>query len=110
MKFVYVDLYMSLINPKGSHYQGYTYLKMFVEEVLNMKFNDYDYKKAVVKREYVICNGRRVDLVIEIADKVIPIEVKIYAKDQENQCYDYYKYCAKNSNVFYLTLRGGMPK
>lgn len=98
-----------LINPKGSHYQGYTYLKMFVEEVLNMKFNDYDYKKAVVKREYVICNERRVDLVIEIADKVIPIEVKIYAKDQENQCYDYYKYCAKNSNVFYLTLRGGCP-
>ena len=82
-RFIY-----ELINPKGSHYQGYTYLKMFVEEVLNMKFNDYDYKKAVVKREYVICNGRRVDLVIEIADKVIPIEVKIYAKDQENQCYE----------------------
>lgn len=103
-RFIY-----ELINPKGSHYQGYIYLKLFVEEVLNMKFNDYEYEKASVNREYIISNGRRVDLVIEIADKVIPIEVKIYAKDQYKQCYDYYKYCAKKSNVFYLTLRGICP-
>lgn len=103
-RFIY-----ELINPKGSHYQGYTYLKLFTEEVLKMKFSDYEYKKAVVYREHIISNGRRVDLVINISDKIIPIEVKIYANDQNNQCYDYYKYCAKNSNVFYLTLNGVAP-
>lgn len=103
-RFIY-----ELINPKGSHYQGYTYLKLFVEHVLNMNFSDYEYKKAVVHREYVINNGRRIDLVIEIGDKFIPIEVKIYAKDQYKQCFDYYKFYAKNSNVFYLTLDGRCP-
>lgn len=103
-KFIY-----ELINPKGSHYQGHTYLKLFVENVLNMRFSDSDYKKAVVHRECVIKNGRRIDLAIEISDKFIPIEVKIYAKDQYKQCYDYYKYYAKNSNVFYLTLSGVCP-
>lgn len=103
-RFIY-----ELINPKGSHYQGYTYLKLFIEEVLKMKFSDYEYKKAVVYREHLISNGRRVDLVINISDKIIPIEVKIYANDQKNQCYDYYKYCAKNSDVFYLTLNGVAP-
>lgn len=98
-----------LINPNGSHYQGYTYLKLFIEEVLDMKFSDSEYKKATVYREYVIGNGRRVDLVINIADRIIPIEVKIYANDQDKQCYDYYKICAKNSNVFYLTLNGVCP-
>lgn len=97
-----------LINTKGRHYQGYTYLKLFIENVLGMKFNDSEYKKANVHREYRISDGRRVDLVIEIDGKIIPIEVKIYAKDQQKQCYDYYKF-AKNSNVFYLTLDRKCP-
>lgn len=103
-RFIY-----ELINPKGSHYQGYTYLKLFVENVLNMKFSNYEYENAIVNREFVIKNGRRIDLVIEIADKRIPIEVKIYATDQNKQCYDYYNHYAKNSNVFYLTLDGRSP-
>ena len=97
-----------LINPKGSHYQGDTYLRLFIENVLNMKLSDYDYKNIIVHREKVIKDGRRVDLVIETKDKIIPIEVKIYAGDQHKQCFDYYEY-AKNSNVFYLTLRGSCP-
>ena len=35
-----------LINPRGSHYQGYTYLKLFVENVLSMRFKNSDYKKV----------------------------------------------------------------
>lgn len=103
-KFIY-----ELINPKGSHYQGYLYLKLFIENVLHMNFSDYEYKKAVVCREHVVKNERRIDLTIEIGDKRIPIEVKIYAKDQYRQCSDYYKFYAKNSNVFYLTLDGKAP-
>lgn len=103
-KFIY-----ELINPKGSHYQGYLYLKLFIENVLHMNFSDYEYKKAIVCKEHVIKNERRIDLTIDIADKKIPIEVKIYAKDQNRQCFDYYKFYAKNSNVFYLTLDGKAP-
>lgn len=103
-KFIY-----ELINPHGSHYQGSLYLKLFVENTLHMSFSDYEYKRASVYKEYVIRNKRRIDLAIEIGDKKIPIEVKIYASDQNKQCFDYYKIYAKNSNVFYLTLDGREP-
>lgn len=97
-----------LINPKGSHYQGDTYLRFFVEKVLKMDFTEEDYKNVNVHREYIISNNRRIDLVIETKDRFIPIEVKIYAGDQKKQCSDYYK-AARNSKVFYLTIDGHVP-
>lgn len=97
-----------LLNPQGSHFQGYTYLKLFVENVLHFDFSDSEYQDAKVYQEYVIDGDRRIDLVIEIADKFIPIEVKIYAGEQHNQCFDYYQR-AQNSNLFYLTLFGTPP-
>ena len=97
-----------LLNPQGSHFQGYTYLKLFAENVLHFDFSDSEYQDARVYQEYVIDGDRRIDLVIEIADKFIPIEVKIYAGEQHNQCFDYYQR-AQNSNLFYLTLFGTPP-
>jgi hypothetical protein len=99
-----------LINPKGSHYQGEKYLKLFVKYVLGLedKITDEDYETINVYREYTIENDRRIDLVIEGRSIFIPIEVKLYAGDQKNQCHDYYKK-AKNSKVYYLTLDGRMP-
>lgn len=97
-----------LINPKGSHYQGDTYLRLFIKEVLKLEISEQEYKNAIVYREQVIKDDRRVDLVIKTGNRVIPIEVKVYAGDQPKQCFDYYKY-AKNSNVFYLTLDGKCP-
>lgn len=95
-----------LLNPKGSHYQGAAYLDLFLKHVL--KITDFDLKFASVYREYVICNNRRIDLVIQNENYLIPIEVKIYAGEQENQCADYFK-IAQNSNVYYLTLFGTSP-
>ncbi|MDK2562942.1 PD-(D/E)XK nuclease family protein [Romboutsia sedimentorum] len=97
-----------LLDPKGSHYQGDLYLRLFVEHVLNLDFTESDYKNVRVHREYIILGNRRIDLVIESNDELIPIEVKIYAGDQNNQCFDYYNQ-AKNSKVFYLTLHGSIP-
>ncbi len=95
-----------LLNPSGSHSQGSTYLKSFVENTLSItKFN---YKKAKVFLEYVIENNRRIDIVITDENYFIPIEVKIKAGDQENQCNDYLKY-AKNADMYYLTLYGDKP-
>ena len=103
-------LLKELLDPKGCHCQGHVYLKLFVMYVLHMdkEFSEEDYQKAWVDREYVIDNNRRIDLIIGIAQKVIPIEVKIYASDQENQCKDYLEK-AVDANMFYLTLYGGPP-
>jgi len=100
-----------LIDPKGSHYQGGIYLKLFLKHVLKM--NDEivtsDLNYAVVEREKHIAGNRRIDIFINIPGTAkIPIEVKINAGDQDTQCYDYYKY-AVNSKMYYLTLFGHKP-
>ena len=54
-----------------------------------------------------------IDIVIEIGGHFIPIEVKIYAKEQKNQCYDYHQFAQKKSTaktkLVYLTLSGTEP-
>ncbi len=97
-----------LLNPKGTHYQKDVYLRLFIEHVLQMDLSSGAYETLKVCREYILPSGRRIDLVIENKDYFIPIEVKIYAGDQEKQCYDYYQR-AKNANVYYLTLEGNTP-
>ncbi len=96
------------LNPEGSHCQGFVYLKLFMNHVLKIEMSDYELARAKVHREYRISEDRRIDLVIETATRLIPIEVKIYAGDQSKQCYDYKK-VAKNSEVYYLTLSGNLP-
>ena len=98
-----------LLNPNGSHCQGDLYLRAFVKSVLGLSFSDDEYKNANVYREYPLFNNRRIDLAVEIKGKYfIPIEVKIYADDLYNQCYDYLKR-AINADLYYLTLDGHSP-
>ena len=100
-------LLFELLNPNGSHYQGDAFLRLFVDKVLRLNFNEQDYKTAYVFKEH-IAGGRRIDLFIETVNYKIPIEVKIYAGDQNGQCFDYYKQ-AKDADVYYLTLHGSLP-
>lgn len=97
-----------LLSPTGSHYQGTAYLELFLKNVLLLNLSDEELHSARVWREYEIDQKRRIDLVIETVSHFIPIEVKIYADDQPNQCADYYKH-AKNSPVYYLTRFGNCP-
>lgn len=96
-----------LLNPKGSHYLGDTFLREFVD-VVGLNFSECDYQSVQVYREYVIDNDRRIDLLIKSTRVSIPIEVKIHASDQKNQCRDYFKY-ARNSKLIYLTKYGDSP-
>lgn len=104
-----------LLSPNGSHHQGDRYLRLFVENVLrleNCAENEWD--KAKVYREYLIPSGRRIDLVIKTELRFIPIEVKIYADEQEKQCIDYWKYANEQQNngqsvLYYLTRFGDEP-
>ncbi|GHU66295.1 hypothetical protein AGMMS49983_15650 [Clostridia bacterium] len=99
-----------LIDPKGAHYQGSAYLRLFVEHVLDIsdEISDEEYKKSGVYTEDSIDNQRRIDIFIMIGKYEIPIEVKINAGDQVRQCSDYKKK-AKNSPLYYLTLDGHPP-
>ncbi len=97
-----------ILSPSGSHFKGNIFLKLFLSNVLKLSISDDEFETARVYREYQIDTNRRIDLVIETKERFIPIEVKIYAGEQENQCSDYYKK-AKNSKLYYLTRFGDMP-
>lgn len=101
-----------LLSPTGSHYQGAAYLKLFFENVLHMPISDAEMETARVFREYQIDDQRRIDLVVETATKFIPIEVKVYADEQKNQCFDYFMEAKKrtsNPKIYYLTRFGTEP-
>lgn len=102
-----------LLNPKGLHHMGNTFLRLFTNEFLNgMSFST---ETAIVEREKYIgpvtaTTGGRLDIIVTDADrKAIIIENKIYASDQENQLIRYHNYAEKNTSehkLFYLSLDG----
>lgn len=98
------------IDPRGCHGQGDRYLRLFFQDVLDMKY-DGSHKNCEVKKEYRIDNDRRIDIVISSGKLFIPIEVKIYAGDQEGQCCDYLKEAERHGSdvVYYLTRFGSKP-
>ena len=91
-----------LLSPKGLHYQGSTYLKLFMDMVVYpfiTKAGKLDLSKASVTAEYSIDEGRRIDIVLDDGKIFIPIEVKIYAGEQEQQIADYYSFSRKMNTV-----------
>ena len=97
-----------LLDPQGSHMQGSLFLKTFTQQVLKQNiFSDEEFTKAKIYKEEHIDNKRRVDILISIAGRLFPIEVKIYAGDQDAQLIDYYNYTSTSDPkavIYYLTL------
>ncbi len=95
-----------LLNPIGSHNQGTLFLKLFLENTLNLKeYGDIKY----VHQEHSTIEDRRIDLVIKTDIFKIGIEMKIDADDQSNQLFDYKNELdrsEKESKLYYLTLTG----
>jgi hypothetical protein len=111
-----------LMDPHGSHYQGSRYLRLFwdtlpqkLKDNLSFDVDSTDVDSTKVTTEYVIPDGRRIDIVLEYGKIFVPIEVKIWADDLHNQVHDYFEY-AKTQNrshhvpLIYLTLDGHEPK
>lgn len=104
-----------LLNPQGSHGQGAIFLKMFVEDFC-FKEQSLDFESCKVTLEkhtgFISENrteGGRIDIFItDKHNNHIIIENKIYAGDQENQLFRYYKHSPK-ADLFYLTLDGMDP-
>jgi len=107
-----------LLNPKGSHNQEDKFLRIFLKQIfLKQILEKEDYEnigstiEAKVEREKIIEGNRRIDFTIETSNFFIAIEMKIDARDQDNQLYDYYQYLErqnkeKSNKLFYLTLDG----
>lgn len=105
-----------LLNPKGSHGQGSIFLKLFFDEVFELRnIKDFDFENAKIILEEFI--GRRsdntdfsgyIDIVIKDSNNVIVIENKIYAGDQQDQLKRYKNYYPK-SVLLYLNLFGHLP-
>jgi hypothetical protein len=100
-----------LLNPKGTHGQGDTFLRLFVKR---MGITDFDTASAKLELEHYIGavtekSGGRIDIVIWNGHgNTIFIENKIYAADQEKQLQRYRDRNSK-AEIYYLTLHGGMP-
>lgn len=97
-----------LLDPNGTNCQGRIYLDLFFDIVLR---RTKPLNNINVKREVVIDGDRRIDIVIEYDNCLIPIEVKINAGDQPNQLYDYSKRSkvVDGVKVYYLTKFGTDP-
>ena len=107
-------LLASLIEPDGLHGLGIKPLKKFLNRInIEKEYNDKMLSDATVETEELISDDRRVDIVIHIDNDVIPIEVKLYAKDQDAQLCDYfnyYKIIDKDiDKIYYLTIDGKKP-
>ena len=106
-----------LLDPKGSHGQGTIYLDLFLRMVLDMQIIPMN--PVRIWQEFriqdVLCTAqenRRIDLVIQAKNCFIAIEVKIYAGDQQSQCYDYFREVQQHKGqhqLYYLTLYGSRP-
>lgn len=114
-KFIY-----ELINPEGSHAQKHQFLKLFIEEALDLNVNNSFDNNIIVKREDLTDNDRKIDFTIETSEYIIGIEMKVDAADQKNQLSDYLKELNKRNTkykkndrkdvkLFYLTKFGDIP-
>lgn len=99
-----------LLDPYGSHGLGSKPLELFFQSVLKAEISN---PKAVqVILEERTDQNRRVDIAIHVRNEVFPIEVKIWANDQEEQLCHYYKYYftnQKDKKIYYLTPTGWEP-
>lgn len=100
-----------LLDPNGTHKMGKEPLAAFFETVLNEKIPN-GIENARIETEEPIDKERRVDIAIHIGNKVFPLEVKIWAGDQDAQLFDYYSYYKKKKSIdkiYYLTPYGWNP-
>lgn len=105
-----------LLNPKGSHGQGSIFLKLFFDEIKELReIQNYNFKgtkitleKSIGRIDFIQKIGGSIDILIDDGKNTIIIENKIYAIDQEAQL-ERYKNYSKDSTLLYLNLFGDEP-
>lgn len=104
-----------ILSPDGKHKRGVSFLDSFINNVLGLDLEAQELDEAWVYTECHTDQERRIDIVIETAKRFIPIEVKLYAVDQQGQCKHYYDFANSmgkpiKSLVYYLTIDGHLPQ
>lgn len=103
-----------LLNPKGMHRMGDTFLKLFISRFW-INATTFDTANATTKCEKYIGkktdgDGGRIDIIVTDGNgNAVIIENKIYAADQDKQMVRYHNYAKHNfnaHNLFYLSLYG----
>jgi hypothetical protein len=107
-----------LLNPQGSHGQGATYLRLFLDH-LQVRPEAFSPDRAKAKVEYCIGpvvledgkeRGGRIDILLtDESNRHILIENKIWAGDGEKQLLRYHRFDEK-AVLLYLTLGGREPE
>lgn len=109
----------SLIDPKGTHYQGPVFLNLFIKNVLSDLYSDFGEIQSIEAEEGTKIEGkenRRIDFTIKSDKYYIGIEMKIDAADLKDQLSDYFKDLTKKAEkdknqevrMYYLTKNGKM--
>lgn len=102
-----------ILRPDGQHGMKDAFLKDFFKTVL--KIDNYTNTAKIFQEFHIDSkddNYGRLDLCIVTDSAWYPIEIKIYADDQEHQIERYYNFARDKSNVsrvYYLTLNGRSP-
>ena len=103
-----------LLNPKGTHLKGNTFLNLFLQAINNTSM---DISCTQVKTEHHIGRkndikktGGRIDIYIwDKHGNSISIENKINAGDQNAQIERYFNHNKERNKVYYLTKTGNEP-
>ena len=123
-----------LLNPKGAHRMGDTFLNLFHELIIRVGIEDISKdakrqdekevgtpfvwnnkvsvipEKSIGKRDDKLKTGGRIDIFLKDQNgRTICIENKIHADDQDFQIERYCNYQKTRNTVYYLTLRGEEP-
>ena len=115
----HLNFLTNLLNPHGSHHQGDSFLKIFIDEILayenqakNQKLiNFLKSENIYVKTEKSTPNGR-IDIWIESDDFIIAIEGKTETVDSKGQLKKYDEFLQNEGKPYlliYLTLYGEAP-
>lgn len=113
--YLHSNFLFSMLNPNGLHYQGNTFLKLFLDELPSSIREGFDVSNAWMKKE-----KDKIDLLIYDGEKALVIENKINAPDQRYQISRYIgvvqkKLFAQEENldgrvaVIYLSARKHQP-
>ncbi|MCW7077346.1 MAG: PD-(D/E)XK nuclease family protein [Candidatus Syntrophoarchaeum sp.] len=106
------DLVALLLNPKGEHGQGETflkefieYLKGFLEKTENLKaLGQIDISQVSVEKEFATYEGRRIDIFVKFPGFVIGIENKPWAGERDRQLADYNEFLQNFGNENYILI------
>ena len=110
-----------LLDPSGTHGQGDTFLRLFLDEVRNVlrykvrgRFPAGNLRHSQVFLEYPTDKGRSIDIVVRVHGYTwIGIENKPWGPEQHNQVSDYFEYLQNISSdawLVYLSGDGKLPK